>query len=432
MPTTLLRSTLVLLFFAFVAPLSLFVASVSNPEHVEVFPAPRSATFLEGSTFELPIFVHTHGHSINTIELNISFDRSKLRIINPSGGTSIIGIWIEPPFQDNTKGVVRIVGVVPSGVTTDSGLIATLTFQALEPGNASVSFSKDSVILLNDGLGTSVPTDFVRGVYTILPKPADGLVIFSETHPAQSNWYNNKNPVFSWEAPPGVTGYSFILDSAPNTVPENISLTTATVKGYENVVDGVSYFHLKAFKNGVWGSPSHFPVRIDSVPPELFSPRIQKISDPAGARRVVLFETTDRLSGLSHYEIGIVNRNRVGSETPVFVQVTSPYQLPADENEALQVTVRAVDKAGNVRDANVSTGQWASFATIAGQYAPWFLLAVILLFMIGWLAHYLYGHHILESLARAWAVLRRETAKEELKEIQKELNQLPEDTRRRD
>src|SRR5690349_12722131 len=118
----------------------------------EVFFSPRTGTFLEGSTFEIPIFINTRGNNINTIELSIGFDQNKLRVINPSGGRSIIGIWVEPPFYDNSRGLIRLVGVIPNGIKTDSGLIATVTFKAVATGETSLTIKNDSNILLNDGL----------------------------------------------------------------------------------------------------------------------------------------------------------------------------------------------------------------------------------------------------------------------------------------
>ena len=46
-----------------------------------IFFTPRTATILEGSTFEVPIFINTHGTSINTLELQIKFDQNKFIIV---------------------------------------------------------------------------------------------------------------------------------------------------------------------------------------------------------------------------------------------------------------------------------------------------------------------------------------------------------------
>src|SRR3989344_2464658 len=104
----------------------------------EVTFAPQSGTFVQGSTFQVPILINTKGVSVNGIDLKISFDADKLSIIQPSNGKSIIGAWVEPPAYDNVRGTASFVGVIPNGITTSSGLIGTITFLAKSPGTATI------------------------------------------------------------------------------------------------------------------------------------------------------------------------------------------------------------------------------------------------------------------------------------------------------
>ncbi len=97
---------------------------------VNVSLSPRSGSFVEGSTFDVPILVNTKGRSINGIELTVNFDKNKLAIVRPSSSTSIIGVWVEAPSYDNTRGIARYVGVVPNGINTEAGLVGSITFQA--------------------------------------------------------------------------------------------------------------------------------------------------------------------------------------------------------------------------------------------------------------------------------------------------------------
>lgn len=76
----------------------------------EVSFAPQSGTFVEGSTFQVPILINTKGTSINGIDLKINFDANKLSIVQPSNGKSIIGVWVEPPAYDNSRGTASFVG----------------------------------------------------------------------------------------------------------------------------------------------------------------------------------------------------------------------------------------------------------------------------------------------------------------------------------
>ena len=98
--------------------------------------SPRQASFVEGSTFEVPILVDTKGVSINTLNITVRFDAEKLSIIKPAGGTSIIGLWLEPPSYDNVRGTASYVGAIPNGIVTSSGIVGTITFKAKKTGSA--------------------------------------------------------------------------------------------------------------------------------------------------------------------------------------------------------------------------------------------------------------------------------------------------------
>src|SRR3989344_2580338 len=240
--------------------------------HVDVSFAPRSGTFTVGSTFQIPILINTRGASINGIDLTISFDSDKLGIVQPSNGESIIGVWVEPPVYDNSRGTVSYVGVVPNGIITSSGLVGSITFTVKSAGKAVMSFRSDSTILLNDGLGTDAAVNFGRAEYELIPKPPEGVVIYSETHPSGDTWYNNNSPIFTWDKERGVAGFSYALDNKPSTIPDNEILTTDTIKSYQDLRDGLWYFHVKAIKNGAWGTTGTFLARIDTTPPADFKP----------------------------------------------------------------------------------------------------------------------------------------------------------------
>lgn len=378
--------------------------------HVGLSFSPRSGSFEEGSTFQVPVLINTKNRSINGIEVHVNYDKNKLSIISPIGGTSIIGIWTEPPRYDNSKGTASYVGVVPNGVTTGSGLISTITFKALAPGNASISFADDSRILLNDGLGTEAVVDATRAEYSILPKAPGGVQIYSETHPVQSDWYNNNTPSVSWIKDPGVTGFSFDFDNKPNTVPDNTIDTGETNKNFDKLSDGLWYFHIKAFKAGAWSTAGHFLIRIDTAPPAEFSPETNLLTASVleTSRTLVSFFTTDNLSGVDHYEIGIIDKNQPATESPVFVQAESPFQVPTYAGSKLEVIVRAIDKAGNVRDESVGVRQFSSIFRFFRDYPVYVLLAIIFLGLILFIMHFFVGHHVLRTFRRVMQVIRKE------------------------
>lgn len=366
----------------------------------EVFFSPRTGSFSEGGTFDVPFFINTKGNNVNGVEIRIKFDSDKLSIVRHSGGTSIIGVWVEPPVYDNTRGTASYTGVIPGGLSTNSGLIGSITFKAKSAGKATVSFNSNSKVLLNDGLGTEALVDFGRGDYTILPKAPEGEAIFSETHPFQDRWYNNNSPIISWDQSSVVDGYSFVLDNKPSTIPENSINTKETTQSFENLDDGLWYFHLKTKKNGVWGGTGHFLMRIDTVPPANFKPQVSYLVAATifVEQTLISFFTTDNLSGVDYYEVGVIDKNQPPTVSPVFVQAESPFQVALGDGSNLRVIVRAVDRAGNIRDASLNVRSPFVVGTFVKDYIVYILVFIILVGLAGLIMHYLFGHHIIKKV----------------------------------
>lgn len=391
---------------------------------VSVFSSPRNGSFVEGSTFEVPVLIDSRGLDINGIEVRVSFDPKRLSVVQPSGGQSIIGVWIEPPSYDNTKGTINYVGVIPNGIKTESGLIGTITFQAKSTGKAVVSINTTSNILLNDGAGTEAAIDLGRSEYNIIPKAPDGVRIYSDTHPFSSEWYSNKDLSLYWDKDPGVSGFSYVLDNKPNTVPESKVVTPDTTSSFENLSDGLWYFHIKSYKSGVWGNTGHFLVRVDTAAPAEFQPEVNYVlaSSAFVERALISFFTTDNLSGISHYEVGVIDKSQPITESPVFIQTQSPFQVSSVSKEGLQVIVRAVDNAGNIRDASIEVRKPNTILKILDDYLIYILIAIIIAGFIGLLLHYLVGHHIVRNIKRAVAIIKKEEQNEHHSELDNNIN----------
>lgn len=387
---------------------------------VEVYLSPRSGSFVEGSTFEVPIVIDTKGSNINSVEIRITFSSDVLSIVKPLNGNSIIGVWVEPPKYDNTRGTASYVGVIPNGITTQSGFIGTVTFKAIKTGRAVVQVSSQTNILLNDGLGTATNVGLGRAEYSIIPKAPEGVVVFSETHPSQSEWYNNNNATIAWEREPNVTGFSFIVDNKPNTIPDDTVDTEDTVTSLSNLSDGLWYFHIKAMKRGVWGTAGHFLVRVDTTPPAAFKPEASYLLESLTSidRALVSFFTTDNVSGINRYEIGIIDKNQPVTESPVFVQADSPFQVPITKGSNVEVIVRAIDKAGNVRDQAISVKTPFIITQFLKDNIVYVLLFIILLGLTILITHYLVGHHIIRYLKKAFVLMKKEEAQEILHQEQ--------------
>lgn len=379
-------------------------------KRVGVTLSPRTGSFVEGTTFDVPILIDTRSSSINGVEIRIQFDKEKFAIVRPSGGVSIIGVWIEPPKYDNTKGTASYVGVIPGGITTSSGLIGTMTFKALKTGSGAISVNSTSKVLFNDGLGTEAVVDLGRAEYSVIPKAPEGVRVYSETHPDQGLWYKNDSPVLSWERDPGMEGFSFELDTNPTTIPDSIADTEDTSTSFEKLKDGLWYFHIKANKKGVWGNTGHFLIRIDTTPPAAFKPQVNYLVAAAVLveRTLVSFFTTDNLSGIDRYEVGIIDKKQPVTTSPVFVQAESPFQVPLAKDGSLEVIVRAVDKAGNTRDVSVDVKAPFFITQFVKDYLVYILLAIILLGIVVLVTHYMVGHHIIRNIQKFRDMMKKE------------------------
>jgi|CXWL01.1.fsa_nt_gi hypothetical protein len=377
--------------------------------------SPRQASFVEGSTFEVPLLIDTKGVSVNTLNITVRYDADMLSITNPAGGTSIIGLWLEPPSYDNQRGTASYVGAVPNGIVTSSGIIGTITFKAKKTGTAVVRVQEDSEVLLNDGFGSQARVEYGSARYTIVQKAPEGVPIYSETHPSQEAWYNNNSPVFAWDPLAGVNGYSVVFDTFPATVPPTTVTTTAPSVSYENLDDGLWYLHVRAQQNGVWGNTGHYLVRIDTTPPAKFRPQSNYVlAATIVVERVLLsFFTTDNLSGVERYEVGVIDKSSPTTASPVFIQTESPYQLPSFGEAGAHVIVRAVDRAGNIRDAGIDVSATPMFfASFLKEYSPYVLGGLVLLLILGFLVHYLYGHHLIAHARRAFQIMKKEEEEE--------------------
>lgn len=386
-------------------PFSSVYASIQDQKS-ELFITPRFANFLVGSTFEAGIYLDTKAQNVNAVTLKVSFDPKKLAVVKPSGGKSIFGIWIDAPTYDNKAGTLSFSGVIPNGIVSSSGLVGTITFKALAIGTTSLKILPSSSVLSNDGLGTETDLFVNTATYTINEVPPDGVVISSITHPSEDHWYNNSNPVLQWEVAPGALGFSVALDSNPHTVPKTEITNTTPFASFKNVADGVWYTHVRSNINSIWENTSHFGLKIDNTPPEAFIPQasvLDATSIKGQKKYVVLFSTTDALSGVDHYEVGVVGKNSKVGSLPIFIQTESPYVISVDQNDAIQIIVRAFDQAGNLREAYVN---------LKPSILNIIYIAIGALIILIVILHYLFGHRLWRHFRRAYEFFKKDTEKD--------------------
>ena len=391
--------------------------------NIDLFVSPDTGSFLGGSNFEIPFFVNTKGQNIKSIELNINYDPTKLAITKPSNGKSIIGIWDSAPSYDNNKGVAKFSGSIPSGVQSSSGLITSITFEAKSSGIAEISINPSSKVVSFDNQNVKINTN--RGVYTIFPKPSGSVEVFSDTHPLADSWYNNTSVVFSWNKLPNVVGYSYVLDNKPNTLPESKIISQDTIKQYENLSDGLWYFHIKPLKVGnIWGTTTNRILKIDTVAPNDFKPKFEYVREDKSNLAVVNFKTTDNLSGIDHYEVAIIDTKNLNNDiSPVFTFSQSPYQVNLDAINSVRVIVRAVDKAGNSTDSSIDIKKHSVPSQIFYNNKILILVIIIILFILFYLLHFFKDHRIFKRFKMVSKLIEAEDKKIQIEENKEQIEQ---------
>jgi hypothetical protein len=313
--------------------------------------SPNSGTFMVDSTFDVSIYLDTQERSINTLELNLKFPPDKLQLVSSSTGKSIIGIWTSLPKFDNQHGTISLVGGIPGGINVSRGLVASFTFRAKAVGTAVIKF-ENSLVLLNDGFGTEIPTQNQNSVFDLVLPPPAGPIVVSETHPDQTRWYKQNSVSLRWGEEGGSEGFSYILSSNPIDIPDQISEGTRRNVVYQNLSDGRHYFHIRALRDGAWGGITHFAINIDATPPAEFVIDIIPSAKTTKRQPVIQFATSDASSGLDHYEIRVVPLNKPANvqDTEFFIETQSPYVPSNLELGKYDIIVRAYDKAGNYRE----------------------------------------------------------------------------------
>ncbi|MFH1401564.1 MAG: cohesin domain-containing protein [Parcubacteria group bacterium] len=354
--------------------------------------SPSSGSFLVGSTFTVSIFLNTEGNKINVVWVDLKFPPEILQVTSPIAGTSFIGEWITPPNYSNERGLISFKGGVPEGIITSAGLVSSITFRAVASGSAKIEFTKESKVLLADGKGTDILTKSRDGAYQILIPSPEGPKIFSPTHPDPNIWYSDFNPSFSWERESGVTNFSWSFDQNFQTQPDEISEGKDNSTSFNNVADGIWYFHLRQNKNGIWGKTSHLPVKIDVSPPHNLKIEAETYSG------FVYFGAEDFYSKIDHYEVSLIKLNEIPASATFFVETDSPYKIPYDELGKYKLTVRAHDGAGNIKTSELEFQKLSSIIsikengiTIKGFLITWpviFLSLFLILAVLGYLIFY--------------------------------------------
>jgi hypothetical protein len=323
--------------------------------------SPSSGVSSPSSQFSVDIVLLNNTQSINAISGAVSFPADLLSVKSISKDGSLIKLWSTEPSYSNTDGTVDFEGVVFNpGFAGAQGKVLTITFVPKRTGKANVFFTSGSV-LANDGKATNVlgqlgAASFVSASSSQVSNgntttPAENPLaplapkILSSTNPDSNKWYSNAKPAFSWDIPEGVTAEHILYDKNPSSIPTKLYTPAISSKKIDAALpDGVYYFHVQ-FKNSYgWGAVAHFRFQIDTTAPVPLTISFPHGNETDNPQPVILFNTTDAVSGIDHYEIKIGDGNLLSYAPEA---LSNPYAMPIQQPGAHTVVVRAIDKAGN-------------------------------------------------------------------------------------
>lgn len=352
---------------------------------------PQTGAYVEGSSFEVSVFLNTADNYVDIVEVDLKFDPDILQVISPTKEFSIVGNWTSPPTFSNTEGVVSLRGRFKDrGVNVSEGLISIVVFRAKSAGEATIKFLDSSKVISTGEKAANILNSVNMATFSIFPSLPKGPSIFSNTHPDQNKRYKNNSPVFFWNKTAKAEGFSYSFDNNPYGEPDNIIDTTSDSQFFEGVESGIWHFHLKAKEERFWGGVSHFKVNIDNVPPLSFKPRPENFGATFDNYLLIHFSTVDLLSGIDHFEVRLEDRsNPKNILYSGFIETDSPYRLNIENRGAFKVTVRAFDKAGNYQEGEIMVRVFnPGLATITGGviikgiFFPWWLTILFLIIIL--------------------------------------------------
>jgi len=342
------------LLYVFIFGFSLLTADFAQA--ATLYFSPSSGNFSVGDILTTSVLVNTQSKAINTADAVINFPAGLLEVVSVNKSGSIFSLWVEEPAFSNSAGTITFNGGLPTpGFTGTAGKMISIVFRVKNSGTASLIFSSGAV-RANDGFGTdilqtSAPAQFILKAVEVTPvlppvevPPTAGTPsapkISSPIHSNPGEWYSNNAPKFTWKVPSGITGTRMSLNHLPTAVPNIFYPEPISEKQLEDLADGIWYFHVQLRNSAGWGGVSHYKFQIDTQPPKFFKIEVKEGNETTNPQPTLIFETTDEMSGIDHYEI-IIDQG-----SPIITK-KSEYKIPPQNLGKHTIIVKAVDEAGN-------------------------------------------------------------------------------------
>ncbi|MCX6739609.1 MAG: cohesin domain-containing protein [Candidatus Parcubacteria bacterium] len=322
-------------------------------------------TYKVGDVLKVSININSDGNALQVVRAKVSYPADLLQ----AQGFTLGSLFPQKSPGEIIGGGTLYVGGYRIGEGTSSnGVLGTATFKVIKAGKAALSLVAGSRMV------TAEPKDIYSGGNSLAftlntvekpkeeinpAKPQEKIILTAPEISSAANpedaWSKSNSITLNWTKPANALGY--VTKLSADTL-EDIGETITTKDNtatYNNVGDGIWIFYLKAKYQTGFSELANYTLKIDTIPPVVPQPSIEAQLNQNNANTYqILFNTTDALAGIDHYQIKF--------DDSEFKNANSPYILNSNEKEAKFVTVKAVDKAGNE-----STGVLAISDYIASQ-----------------------------------------------------------------
>ncbi len=272
------------------------------------------------------------GECINAADIVISYPESIVPV-DVSIGRSIFSVWIEPPTIDKEARQITMAGGIPNGYC---GRVQG------DPGLTNVIAD---IIFRSPGLQ----------VGSASASSSEAVIQFTE----ETNLYLNDGQ-----------GTKAIVVTLSSRINLEKSTGQTITDDWRNVVQA------------------------DDIPPAGFSISLERDPVAFTGRYFIVFSTTDKQTGISHYEVmeeplADVATFAWGRGDAPWIRTTSPYVLK-DQSLNSTIRVKAIDKAGNEYIATLVPDESLRSVPVASYYyygvlAGGGVIVLSLLFIVYWL-----------------------------------------------
>lgn len=269
----------------------LFFSSIQISQAALLYFDPIETSVNSGDTVTVSLRLDVdEGECVNTVDAVVNYDAT-INAVDTSVGDSILNLWVEPPVIDATNHTIRFAGGVPGGYC---GRI---------PGDPSLTNTILKLVFRSPGLtiGSTEAANHAR------------IWLGDETRVLLHTGYGEDAPLVKQES-------HITLTNDPGNTPSDS-----------------------------WSSA----IQDDDQPPADFVIELTKDTVAFDGKYFVTFNSTDKQSGIDHYEVMEEPFSEFytfswGRVDAPWIQAESPYVLK-DQTLNSTIRVKAVDKAGNER-----------------------------------------------------------------------------------